>query len=398
MIKEDNKAILEELYSPENPHVKYFLDKVNYNFWKKFILGIMGGVFAGLGYIGYNLLNGGSYNPETLEFTKHFPETGFFFGALIFPIGILMIIYLGGSLFTSNVLIVMGVFAKKVRKRMFLLDLVITLFGNILGGILMAILSFLASIYWSYSPETGLQINDIGWGVIYVADKKVSTEWWSNIFSGIICNMMVAGSIYAWVKIENKGQASLVVYFFIVVFAISGFQHVVANTYVFTEAALLYTIANIANDGLDINSIYGITEMQETFYVNTIPTIIGNFLGGFLIAWIYMFVEYENASRSFASKKSKIKILKSDRNSKMLGAADAKKIPPMGKSDLPANDNGDYLNCEIQEITTCDPNDPTKCETEQIITCPIEPNELEKNIKKVVPKKTTSPASKKKKM
>ena len=278
-------------YDCKNLHLKFALEKVNYNFVKKLILSMMGGIFAGLGYIAYNLLNGGAYN-QFGEFIKNFGHDGFFYGALLFPMGIMMCIFLGGNLFTSNVLVIMGVYAKKIKFRIFAHDLFVTLIGNILGGILISLLAFGSSIYWTFDQANGFQINDIGAGVIYLADKKISTEWWTNILSGILCNIIVAGSIYAYVKVNNRALGSMLVYLFIVVFAICGFQHVVANTFVFTQASLIHIIAPP-----DIQSIFGRPEMGESLYINMVPTLIGNVIGGVFISSIYMYLESDKIKK-----------------------------------------------------------------------------------------------------
>lgn len=290
-VEEEFLKIKNEKSNYKNLHLKFALEKVNYNFVKKLILSMMGGIFAGLGYIAYNLLNGGSYN-EFGEFVKDFGHDGFFYGALLFPMGIMMCIFLGGNLFTSNVLVIMGVYAKKIKFRIFAHDLFVTLIGNILGGILISLLAFGSSIYWNFDQANGFEINNIGQGVIYLANKKVSTEWWTNILSGILCNMIVAGSIYAFVKVNNRALGSMIVYLFIVVFAICGFQHVVANTFVFTQASLIHIIAPP-----DIQPIFGRLEMGESVYINMLPTLIGNVIGGVFISSIYMYLESDKIKK-----------------------------------------------------------------------------------------------------
>lgn len=275
----------------KNLHLMFALEKVNYKFIKKLILSMMGGIFAGLGYIAFNLLNGGSYDDSV--FTRNY-ESGFFFGALLFPVGIMMCIFLGGNLFTSNVLVIMGVYAKKIRIKLFAHDLLVTLMGNVIGAMLISLLAFGSSIYWTFDPSKGFEINDIGTGIMYLANKKVSTEWWSNILSGILCNMIVAGSIYAYVKVNNRALGAMLVYLFIVFFAICGFQHVVANTYVFTQASLINIIAppNIQQE------LFGRLEMGQSLYINMFPTILGNLLGGVLISSVYMYLESDKIKKN----------------------------------------------------------------------------------------------------
>ena len=57
---------------------------------------MMGGIFAGLGYIAYNLLNGGAYDQFGI-FEKNFGHDGFFYGPPLCPTGILGCTPLGGN-------------------------------------------------------------------------------------------------------------------------------------------------------------------------------------------------------------------------------------------------------------------------------------------------------------
>ena len=93
-------------------------------------------------------------------------------------------------------------------------------------------------------------------------------------------------------KVNNRALGSMLVYLFIVVFAICGFQHVVANTFVFTQAPLIHIIAPP-----DIQSIFARPETGETLSINMVPTLIGNVIGRVFISSIYIYIESDEINR-----------------------------------------------------------------------------------------------------
>lgn len=68
----------------------------------------------------------------------------------------------------------------------------------------------------------------------------------------------------------------------LVVFAISGYQHVVANFYLFSIGGFLST----TTDNPDL--MFSSAEAGQIIYVNLIPTIFGNLIGGILMSGAYL--------------------------------------------------------------------------------------------------------------
>lgn len=63
---------------------------------------------------------------------------GQFFGAMLFPTGVIAIIITGAELFTSNCANAFGVYAGRSKALRLVRYLVLVLFGNTLGGIFIA--------------------------------------------------------------------------------------------------------------------------------------------------------------------------------------------------------------------------------------------------------------------
>ena len=248
-----------------NEQTKFAVSKVNYPIWKKMIFGFMGGMFIGLGYIGYLLVyfagNASSTEPNLTPIFKYL-------AASIFPVGILLCTFLGGNLFTSNALIFIGTLQKKIKWKLFLIDLTITWIFNAIGSVAMSAIAFGANLFHGYEIEIAK----------FAFDHKVDIKWYSSMLSGIICNILVAGSIFAYNSIKQKGIGVFIVYIVIFLFALSGSQHVVANFFVISEGGFLSCYEGHPWSGEQIGQI---------FYNNLIPTTIGNTLGGIFIPVTY---------------------------------------------------------------------------------------------------------------
>lgn len=109
----------------------YASGKLRYNWFKKIMFAILGGVYIGLGYTATLVVQG--YDGGNSELFKYL-------GALLFPIGLMLCIYLGGSLFTSNCMGFISLIYKDHKVHHYLADLALILIGNAIGCITMGLI------------------------------------------------------------------------------------------------------------------------------------------------------------------------------------------------------------------------------------------------------------------
>ncbi|MGL4951634.1 MAG: formate/nitrite transporter family protein [Mycoplasma sp.] len=255
-------------------HNKAALYKLNYNWVKKILFATLGGIFIGIGYTGTLLVMGYSKQAGLPDGIAKI------LGSLLFPVGLLLCIHLGGTLYTSNCMGFVSVLYKEHKTRWYISDLALTLFGNGLGCFLVAL------IVWSsgtlgYGP--GHEMNVVGENIIEIAKHKFAVDhgadWWNNLLSGILCNVIVVGTTLLTISCKNKGVATFIIYLMLVVFVISGYQHVVANFYVFS-------LGGLASVGTPL--AFTATEAGQIFYINLIPAMVGNLIGGIAITGAYL--------------------------------------------------------------------------------------------------------------
>lgn len=254
------------------------IKKTNLTTKKLILLGIAAGFFIGIGAEASSLAMHGISNVGLARTVA---------GA-VFPIGLMLIILLGGELFTGNCLISMAVYDKKAKLKGMIRNLTIVYISNFIGAALMA---------WMINNCGQLNFSDGGAGAftIKVALGKVGIDPMQAIVSGILCNVLVCLAIFMAATAKDVAGKCIAIFFPIFVFVISGFEHCVANMY--------YIPAGIfaAHNPLYVakaTELYGITAEQlsglnfGTMFSNLIPVTIGNVIGGMVFVGLLYWYLY----------------------------------------------------------------------------------------------------------
>lgn len=254
---------------------EYARAKLDYVWFKKLIFAIMGGLFIGIGYVGTLMI------ATTLGVSNDVHKILSIVGSLLFPVGLLLCIYLGGNLFTSNCMGLISIVYKEKKWKNYISDLAITFVGNWIGCFLIALIAWGAGLFGMYHVESERAAQ-----IIEIAKSKFDAahnhDWWNNLLSGILCNILVVACTMLSILTNKKGVGAFIVYLILVVFVISGYQHVVANMFVFSEAGLLSIYGHSAA------TTFTAAEVGKMFYINIIPTMVGNWIGGAIISSVYM--------------------------------------------------------------------------------------------------------------
>ena len=158
-----------------------------------------------------------------------------YIGAILFCIGLITILLFNFNLYTGKVCYIPN------NKPSYILQVLLILFGNILGCIIMGVLF----------PITPISI----------CTTKLSYDLQSVLIKSIMCGLL----IYIAVDSYKKYKTLLPTLFCIPIFILSGYIHVIADTFYFVSA--------------------------QAFNTNTIIYIlvaaIGNAFGGMIIPFLY---------------------------------------------------------------------------------------------------------------
>lgn len=215
-------------------------------------------------------------------------------GGAIFPVGLMLVIFLGAELFTGNCLISLAVWDKKVKVWDMFKNLGIVFFGNLLGAFFIVVLCYLSGL-WNTSG--GL----LGAYTINTALTKASLSPVSALASGILCNILVCGSILVMTMSTDMTGKIWGIFFTIMAFVVCGFEHSVANMYyllagLFAKTKPEYIEVAKATYGLtaeQIDSLNILNCIESTIYVS-----IGNMIGGMIFVSAIFFIIFRKLERT----------------------------------------------------------------------------------------------------
>lgn len=197
--------------------------------------------------------------------------------AVVFPVGLMMVILMGAELFTGDCLLAIGLPEKNISPLQFIRTLLLVYLGNLIGGVA---LSFMICESGQLDYSGGL----LGAYTIKVALAKACLSPSKALISGILCNILVCAAVIMAVCAKDVSGKLLVSFFVIMLFVTAGFEHCVANMYYLTAGFLAKANPDYVAVAMET---YGITAEQlsllnigNIIVRNLIPVTIGNIIGG----------------------------------------------------------------------------------------------------------------------
>jgi len=127
----------------------------------------------------------------------------------------------------------------------------------------------------------------VGAKALAISNGKVNLSWWEAFARGIGCNWLVCLAV--WIAISAKDITGKIfgIYFPIMAFVASGFEHCIANMYFIPMELLLKGNAIVVAAAGMAGKLNNLTP-QGFFVNNLIPVTLGNIVGGSLcVATIY---------------------------------------------------------------------------------------------------------------
>ena len=260
------------------------VNKANMKLSRMIALGIMAGMFIALG--------GAVSNTAVHGIT----DVGLSrtLAGVIFPVGLLMIVIVGGELFTGNSLMIMAALDKRIRVSMFLRNLIVVYLSNLAGSLIVVCLTY-------FSGNLDYSSGALGAYTIKVALAKATITPLKAVTSGILCNTLVCMAILMGTAAKEAAGKILGIWFPICAFVIGGFEHIVANMYYIPAGIIAAT--NPAYTAR-AEELYGITSEQlQSLNIgglvqNFLPVTIGNIIGGMLfVGCMYYFINVKTEKK-----------------------------------------------------------------------------------------------------
>lgn len=217
-----------------------------------------------------------------------------FIGGIIFPVGLMMIVLIGGELFTGDCLIIMAILDKKAGVLKALKVLAVVYLSNLVGSIIFAFIVYKSG---QYNYTDGL----LGAYTIKVALGKVNLTFSQALCSGIICNIIVCLAVLMATAAKDVAGKVAAIFFPIMAFVVSGYEHSVANMYYISAGIIAKGNDAYINKAMDA---YGYTKAQldalnwKSFILdNLLPVTIGNIIGGMIFVGVILYLIHGRSIR-----------------------------------------------------------------------------------------------------
>lgn len=184
----------------------------------------------------------------------------------VFSLALSYVMFAGGELFTGIVLVMgFGKLTKKINLSTVLKVFLFAYIGNFIGGIIISLLFSMTSV-----PA------DLKATIVEMGYSKVSYDFTSLVFKGIMCNILVCLAVLLCNRNISDAAKLILIFWCILPFVALGFEHSVANmTYL--------TLAKIFDPNFTVGMMLH----------NLVPVTIGNIIGGLLVALSYYIVGKE---------------------------------------------------------------------------------------------------------
>ena len=244
-----------------------------------FYLAIMAGLFIGLAFVFYvTVTTGAGSMPWGMKNLA---------GGLSFSMGLLLLVVVGGELFTSSTLTMMARAGGQISTLQLLKNWAIVYFGNFVGSMFLVFLVFVAQMYMNDGGQWGVN-------VLHISTHKLGHTFPQAVALGMLCNIMVCLAIWMAFAAKSVTDKMFAVLLPVGMFVASGFEHSIANMFMVPSALMIENFAGPefwASIGHTASDFSDLTVSNFVIH-NLIPVTIGNIIGGGVVIGLMHWMIY----------------------------------------------------------------------------------------------------------
>ncbi|MGY5764740.1 formate/nitrite transporter family protein [Brachybacterium sp. DNPG3] len=202
-------------------------------------------------------------------------------GALLFPIGFVLLYLFGYDLLTGVfTLAPLALLAKRpgVTVGAVARNWGLVFLGNFAGALTIAVLMAIYFTYGFTSPpsEVGLAIGEIGHGRTVGYSEHGAGGMLTLFVRAMLCNFMVSTGVVAAMMTDDLISKVVAMWLPITLFFYMGFEHSIVNMFLFPSGLLL---------GADFT-------LMDYLLWNELPTVVGNLVGGVVFVGLALYVTH----------------------------------------------------------------------------------------------------------
>ena len=261
---------------------KVMTGKADYSKTKMFALAIAAGAFIAFGaQVSLTVMTGDSN--MGWGFTK-------LIGAMTFATGLMLVTLTGAELFTGNVMMTFAVLEKKISLIKLLRSWTVVYIANFIGSILVAGLVYGAGMGHNGGDAVGVT-------AMQTAFSKINLTFGEAFFRGILCNWLVCLAIFMASTSKRVIGKIFAIFFPIMTFVASGYEHSIANMFFIPNGILMKHIPSIVTaSGMTPEQLATMT-WKGFFLHNLLPVTLGNIVGAFVFVVLLFWTAYLREER-----------------------------------------------------------------------------------------------------
>ncbi len=263
--------------------------KTELSILKMVVLGILAGAYIGFGA---NLATKVGAAPDADT------AMGIFLFGAVFSVGLMMVVIAGAELFTGNNMACMvAVLNGQATWGGLLKNWTVVFLANFAGSVLLVFIIFGGNYWGAPDAATGaIGLTAMGAKAAGIAKAKMSLTWSAAFLRAICCNWLVCLAV--WLAFAAKDVVGKIfgIFFPIMAFVASGFEHSVANMYFIPMGIQVANAAPVAAaEKLAMASPEAVTSFftyGNFIMANLIPVTLGNIVGGGIFVGMFYWLAY----------------------------------------------------------------------------------------------------------
>lgn len=206
--------------------------------------------------------------------------------ALVFSMGLILVVVCGAELFTGDVLMTIAWASRRLGLGAMLRAWAIVLIGNLIGAVGTAMLVYLSG-HWLMGDQ------QVGVTGVKIAAAKAALPLGIAFWRGVMCNVLVCLAVWGSLAARSVTDKVLIVILPVTAFVAAGFEHSVANFYYLPLGWMLASFAPadfqaaLANAGVTTDAL-----TPGRFLATQSLVVAGNLVGGACLVALTYWLAY----------------------------------------------------------------------------------------------------------
>jgi formate/nitrite transporter len=206
-------------------------------------------------------------------------------GGAVFSVGLMLVVIGGAELFTGNNLMIVGMVSGKITVKEVGVNWFFVYIANFLGSMVLVYMMYKSNL-WTTAGNANAAT------ALGIAVGKVNLSFSEAFYRAIGCNWLVCLAVWLAVAAKDVGGKILGIFFPIMAFVASGFEHCIANMYFIPYGIFLKNDAALTEVVAGFGAKADALTWSGFVVNNLVPVTLGNIVGGAIFVGFAYFMVF----------------------------------------------------------------------------------------------------------